>query len=343
MHRFEKPEISSERSHCGSIVGRIRRDLIHRSRAPENWIFSVFIGVCAASIAVAVRQILPLLPGQLPTLSVIVAVAFVTTLVGRIAGVVTAVLGVIPSWYLFGVPQIAGSAGNGWIPLVGFVVLTAVIIVTAELYRRNLQLDHDLELRRLRAEAEVLETFAAELAHRLKNSFAIIQSIAVQTMGNDDDRSAKFSKRLQALAVANDLLCSHIEDPVATVEDVIDAALRPFEARDRIQLGKVDQGLHLSSQGVTSLSLLFHELGTNAVKYGALSVPTGHITIDTFLHGDEMRFEWAERGGPEIRAPGHQGFGTKLLNRLSSSFSADYQMDGLRCSFSIPVRKSMAR
>ena len=313
-------------------AGRLVREV---GAQPEKAISTeIAAGTLAALVAVGIRYILPLDPNQLPTLPVVVMLAVVTTFVGMWAGITTAVVGGLLSWYLLFNPHSWSLANGAWVPLVGFIVIATVIVTTAQLYRASERRHHEQELQKLQTQAENAELFAREMAHRLKNALAIVQSIAFQTIGAETPESEKLAGRLKALADANSLLSEHIQQPTANVADVIDSALSPFrDEGERFEVKCVDASI--PSQQVVSLALAVHELGTNAIKYGALSSPNGYIFLEVDDLGDQLRMTWKEQGGPAVKQPSTDGFGTRLLRRSGMSAQLKFAPDGLLCTMGI--------
>jgi hypothetical protein len=150
----------------------------HRTGAGSRRHYSlplqIAAGIAAALVAVAVRYSLPLLPTQLPVLTVVIALALTTTFIGLPSGIATAVVGGLLSWYLFFTAHSWEFSPGGAIPLLGFVVTASVIITTSHLYRVSEQRNHRAELSALQKEAEAAQLFARELAHRLKNTLAVV-------------------------------------------------------------------------------------------------------------------------------------------------------------------------
>ena len=320
----------SERVRDG-LLRSVRR---HPSPSPGS---SIAIGAFAALVAVGIRFSLPLEPTQIPTLAVVVALAIVTTFVGIVAGITTAVLGGLLSWYLFFTPLAWSLAHQAWIPILAYGVIATVIVTTSHLYRSSERLHHEKELSRLRAEAVDANLFAREMAHRLKNALTIVQSIAFQTIGTEGVDAAKFAGRLKALADANELLTEHVEMPTAKVREVIDAALRPFHDEEgRFSIEGTDGPIR--AQQVVSLALGIHELATNACKYGALSNHSGRVALRIEEAGERLKLVWAEVGGPRVSPPVRNGFGMRLLRRTGMNAKLEFEPDGLVCA--IEVRKA---
>jgi two-component sensor histidine kinase len=301
-----------------------------RPRAPARRLISeVAIGAAAALIAVAIRYSLPLSPEQLPMLTVVIAVALATTFVGVAAGISTAVIGGLLSWYLFFTPFSLELSPDGLIPLVGFAIISAVIVTTAHLYRLSERKRHETMVAALEDKAATSDLFARELAHRLKNALAIIQSIAAQTLESGRDDTGKFAARLDALASAHDLLSMDVETPTADVRDVIGAGLEPFRSGDgRFRVECPDA--RILGQHAVTLALALHELGTNALKYGALSRDEGWVSLDVEDKGEELELAWKEHCGPPVTVPAGRGFGTRLLGRIGTGTELIFEPDGVR-------------
>ena len=178
-----------------------------------------------------------------------------------------------------------------------------------------------------------------ELNHRVKNTLATVQSIAAQTLRSAPDlpqaREA-FEARLLALAAAHDLLTAESWHG-ARLSDVVASTMAPFETERRPQISRSGPAVWLSAQRALALSMALHELATNAVKYGALSVPEGRVTIRWTVSDDHrLTLSWVEKDGPPVKPPERSGFGTRLLQRsLARELGGDvvftFAPDGVRC------------
>lgn len=168
---------------------------------------------------------------------------------------------------------------------------------------------------RKRAEAEQT-LINREISHRLKNTLAMVQAIATQTLKRVPDRQIvqSFERRLHALSSAHDVLFARNASSAA-VGALIRNTLERIAPIERIEMSgpTVDVG----PKGTLSLALLVHEMGTNAVKYGALSNEEGRVSLLWSIEGegDEAVFHltWRESGGPAVSPPGERGFGSKLI------------------------------
>lgn len=184
-----------------------------------------------------------------------------------------------------------------------------------------------------------------ELNHRVKNTLAVVQSIAAKTFGGPQvspvARQA-FEGRLMALAAAHDLLTQENWD-AAKLGSVVRLALRPFAIEHRVVLSGPD--LRVRPQAAVSLALALHELATNAAKYGALSSDTGTVSIMWNVSQEDtpmFRMDWQERGGPAVTPPTKLGFGSRLIKQglsgeLGGPVSVTYLPEGLACTAEAPV------
>ncbi|MFF9553300.1 GAF domain-containing protein [Methylobacterium fujisawaense] len=158
-----------------------------------------------------------------------------------------------------------------------------------------------------------------EISHRLKNMLAMVLSIATQTLRGVPDRAPveAFERRIHALSTAHNVLL-HKTWTSAPVREVVHAVLGAAGHGDRITVTGPD--FDLGPRATLSVSLLLHELATNAAKYGALSVPDGRVAVtwrlDEGIGEREVVLDWVERGGPPPVAPAHSkraGFGSRLI------------------------------
>lgn len=190
-------------------------------------------------------------------------------------------------------------------------------------------------LSRLDAE-EQQRTLNQELAHRMKNSLAMVQAIATQTMRQArtmEEGREVMSQRLAALGRAQDILTG-ADFENSDLRAVVGAAIAPHQGP---QIAIDDDGapIRLTSQQALGLSLAIHELATNAAKYGALSQDEGTVTMSWAQRGGVFQFEWIETGGPPVTKPERKGFGSRLIERIVASYfegegHIDFQPAGIR-------------
>jgi len=209
-------------------------------------------------------------------------------------------------------------------------------------------LDEIDERRREAARAEENRKLVTrELSHRVKNTMAMIQAIARQTFKDRSAENAVFARRVATLAGAYDILLS--EDwKSADMHDVLQRALSPFVNDSDGRLHLRGPSCTVSAEAAVALSLIAHELATNAVKYGALREPDGLVLVEWRQAADRVEMDWLERDGPPIIPPNVEGFGSRLIRSafprsLFPKISSDFLPDGLRfhLSFTLAQQSSV--
>lgn len=186
------------------------------------------------------------------------------------------------------------------------------------------------------------ELLAGEMSHRVKNLLAIaaaLTTISSRSTDTSADMARELTMRLTALGRAHDLVrpLKHSQGQAALLGDLLTVLLSPyddqgaFNSRVRVSVPRMGVG----EGGATALAMVVHELATNSLKYGALSVATGVLDVSSNSQGEEVLVTWTEQGGPPTRAPsGDSGYGAKLMERtlagqLGGSIERDWTDDGL--------------
>lgn len=171
------------------------------------------------------------------------------------------------------------------------------------------------------ARGEMLhDMLVEELNHRVKNTLAILQALAVQTFRSATRAEReKFEGRLGALAEAHNLL-SQEKWQGSELADVVRRVLRPYVLNNPERIRMSGPAVPLPPRLAVVLSMIVHEIATNAAKYGALSNDSGTVTLDWEVLADhdgrrKLRLVWTETGGPPVTAPVQRGFGSRLIER----------------------------
>ncbi|WP_281024595.1 PAS domain-containing sensor histidine kinase [Methylobacterium segetis] len=202
-------------------------------------------------------------------------------------------------------------------------------------------------IRRVQAE-EQQAVLNRELSHRMKNLLAMVQAITMQTMRNATDLEQAretLAARLIALGKGHDILLEHEYKGASLAEVVRSAvALHDDGQPGRFQISGPE--VHTGPSAALSLSLMLHELGTNAAKYGALSTAGGQVvllwTIDQTEVEPLVRLCWAEQGGPPVTPPSRKGFGSRLIERglagaVGGNITLAFEPTGLVCNVEAPL------
>lgn len=186
------------------------------------------------------------------------------------------------------------------------------------------------------------ELLAGEMSHRVKNLLAIavgLTHITSQSTTTAKEMAIELTGRLGALGRAHDLVrpLPDNQGRVALLGDLLSVLLAPYEDlgafKGRIRVAVPRMGI--GDLAATALALIIHELATNSLKYGALSVETGILDLSGTTDGDDLNLAWTERGGPELELPkGNEGYGSKLVRRsvagqLGGTIDYDWSDKGL--------------
>jgi two-component sensor histidine kinase len=266
------------------------------------------------------------------------AVLAATLIAGFSSGLVALVLSTLSAWWSFLPPSHAllPLATNEAVSLLIFCVAAAIVVVAAEGHRRLLRSYYQKE--------QFNRLLVRELQHRPRNNLAVVQAVLRCDLRDDADLWRHIAGRLGAIARADELL-QRSNDKGAEMAEIVNNELGPYAARSRIMLA--GDPLVLPPMLALSLTLIMHELSTNAVKYGALSNSSGRIGVAWKVDRGQVQLIWNECGGPAARRPTHYGFGSELLQRLlvpfHGSVEREFASDGMRCviAFGLPRNRHL--
>ena len=316
-------------------MSQLRDKLLHawrwglRPGSAEALWFAFGCVVLASGIHFAFRLIRP----DLAAYSTYYAAVFFATIVGGMAsGGLALVLGGLAAWFIFEPSFLAVQPpmSDRVTSLLLYVVSCAFIIWGAEGYR--------LVVRRLDEEEHSHRLVVDELNHRIKNKFATVYAILGHELRTNTQMWGKIAGRLRALAAADEFLINS-DGRGAGILDILVGELSAYDQSRVTYLGGT---VCLPPKLVAMLALVFHELATNAAKYGALSVSTGRVRVSWTVSGSLVRIGWVETGGPAVAAPTRCGFGSKLLKHALDPFhgivETEYDPMGLHCdiTFELP-------
>lgn len=192
--------------------------------------------------------------------------------------------------------------------------------------------------------AEANELLSHELSHRIKNIFSVVGSLIALTAREFPEAKAfakRFRERVAALGRAHEFVRLHSETSRPAVErttfqGLLASLFEPYPAFERGRISVSGDDPVVDDRGATPLALLFHELVTNAIKYGALSNKVGKVVITIRRQDADIVVDWTEHEGPTITAePSHAGFGSKLAvmsveRQLGGKFNREWPESGLR-------------
>ena len=193
-----------------------------------------------------------------------------------------------------------------------------------------------------RQAAERQQLMINELNHRVKNTLVVVQSLARHSLRPESEKSGgdkglvQFNDRIHALATAHDLLTRRSWEG-ADMGELLAETLQPYASQVTLE----GPPLPLAPNAAVALAMIFHELATNASKYGGLSTEAGRVAVTWSLDGrTRLSLTWRETGGPEVKPPKRTGFGSRLIaaslrGDLAGSAEFDYAPSGLTCVLTI--------
>jgi two-component sensor histidine kinase len=282
------------------------------------------------TLAAAVRFVSSLFSaGVLPFATFYPATLIVTLVGGVWLGVLAAALGgllgvMFLSSELTPMQWSAADSTN----LILYSGASAVIIWGAEQYRRL--------VRHLDREGHYREILVAELSHRLQNKLATIQSILRHELRHHPDIWNSMSGRLRALSATDDLIIQGRAS--IDLSAILSKELAPFDSTRAMLQGPA---VEVSPKLAVSLALIFHEIATNAAKYGALSTSEGRVLVTWHTAHGEVTVRWRETGGPGVAQPVRRGFGRRLIEEGLRSFGGkvvcSFEPSGLDCTITFPA------
>lgn len=267
-----------------------------------------------------------------PFLTIYPAIIIAALIGGRGPGFLAAILAGGSQWTLF-IPALH------WLAVISYAIDATICVMLIDYINRTL----DLLLAHIDREKQAKQhqyILAKELHHRIQNLFTVIQGVIRFSLpgGVMVDAAAvreRLMHRLQSMSAANRAITDSMGDGVHLL-DLIGGEIRGFESQFEIS-GRAR--LVLGAQLTQDLSLIFHELVTNALKYGALSVPQGRVSLRLDWEDGVLTFAWQERGGPPVAEPEGSGFGSRILGTFARSFcrhaEASYAPAGLRYTLQI--------
>jgi two-component sensor histidine kinase len=291
----------------------------------------VFATICVAAAAIVRWAIGSFFEGVVPFATFFPAALFAALVGGVGPGTFAAILGGIIGWWAFLDPAMAflPLTSGARISLIAYLVTSLVIVWASDHFRKL--------TKRLEDEEKFRQLAVEELAHRLKNKVATIQSIVSLRLREDPQARDEILGCFGSLKATDDLIIA-AQGKGARLDDIVSAELRPYQAA-RISIEGPE--ILLPPKLALTMALLFHELATNAAKYGALSCSVGKISIRWSYSAPMLHLQWRESEGPPVAVPSHRGFGTRLFQRALAQFDgkidASFASSGLHCELSVPL------
>lgn len=307
--------------------------ILQISKELRQWpVLGYFVAFAAVGLATLIQWLALGQYDGAPFLTIYPAVIVTALIGGREAGFLGAVLAGLSQWGLF-IPTVH------WLAVASYAFDAIVAVMLIDYINKTL----DLLLLNINQEKRAKQhqsLLAKELHHRIQNLFTVIQAVIRFSLSGDgvvkeSVVQQRLMERLQSMSATHRAITDSLGDGVLLL-DLIANEIRGLESRFEIGGGA---GLVLGPQMTQNFSLILHELLTNAIKYGALSVARGRVSIRLDWTAAVLTFTWQERDGPPASPPSSAGFGSRILGAFAKSFcrnvEVSYDPNGLRYALQV--------
>jgi two-component sensor histidine kinase len=299
---------------------------------------SVCFSISCLALSTAARWVLSTLRPDVYFTPYFPAVFFATALGGYRVGIATAALA-----GGLGAATNFGDAPSNFFPrlvlLIIFAIVSGLTIWGVEHYRSVAANQREISKRLIREE-EYRKLVVNELQHRLKNKLSTVHAVLHQVLQNQPQVWASIDHRLRALS-ATDELITKVDGLGCDIKDLLLSELGPY---GHVRFTLNGDRLFLPAKLAVSLALIFHELATNAGKYGAFSSERGVLQVSWSMTDDRLNITWDETEGPSVGKIGEAGFGTKLLESALRPFDGKTEISflrtGVHCTMQCRVPKA---
>jgi two-component sensor histidine kinase len=265
--------------------------------------------------------------------AVVIVTVFSGIRVGALTGIAAGALGVSVN---FG-DTTADSAR--FVLLVIFWAVCGVAIWGVEHYRSIATQQQEIS-KRLIEEEKYRKLLVDELQHRLKNKTSTVHAVLHQVLHDQPQAWASVDHRIRALSATDDLI-ARVDGRGCDIRDLLRSELGPY---GHVRFNLNGDALFLPDKLAVSLALIFHELATNAGKYGAFSATKGLLQVSWTVSDDRLNVTWDETEGPPVETVGKPGFGTKLLNAALLPFNGKTEVSflktGVHCTMQCRIPSS---
>ncbi|HLX14713.1 MAG TPA: HWE histidine kinase domain-containing protein [Bradyrhizobium sp.] len=305
--------------------------------SPPSLPFSLGFAVVCLALSTVARWCLSMIRPDVYFTPYFPAVFFATAFGGYRIGIATSILGGV-----FGVSVNFGEAPNDFAKLALltiFLIVCGLTIWGVEHYRAVAAKQREISKRLIREEA-YRKLVVDELQHRLKNKVSTVHAVLHQILQNQPQVWASIDRRMRALSATDDLIAK-VDSRGCDIKDILLSELGPY---GHVRFNLNGDRLFLPAKLAVSLALIFHELATNAGKYGAFSSARGLLQVSWSVTDGRLNVAWDETEGPPIGTIGEAGFGSKLLNSALKPFDGKteiaYLKTGVHCTMQCRIPSS---
>ena len=320
----------------GKLIDEFR--LTWRGISPPSPLLGIGFAAGCLALSTAARWGLSLIRPDIFFTPYFPAVVFATAFGGFRLGIATALAGGA-AWndrqFQRGRPPIL-PGWRCWRPI---LIACGLTIWGVQHYRSIASQQREISKRLIREE-EYRKLIVGELQHRLKNKLSTIHAVLHQVLHDRPEIWAGVDQRLRALSRTDDLIAK-VDGLGCDIKELLVSELGPY---GHVRFNLNGDPLFLPDKLAVSLALVFHELATNAGKYGAFSSPRGLLQVSWLVTDDRLNIAWDETEGPPIGSVGAAGFGTKLLKSALTSFDGKTEIaflkTGVHCTMQCRIPAS---
>jgi len=319
----------------GKLIDEFRRGW--QGTALPSPLFSIGFAVCCLALATVARWSLSLMRPDVFFTPYFPAVFFATAFGGFRVGIATAVAGgVLGATINFS----DASADFARLALLAIFLLVCGLTIWGIEHFRSVAAHQRQISKRLIQEEEYRKLVVDELQHRLKNKSSTIHAVLHQVLYDQPLIWASIDQRIRALSATDDLI-ARVDGSGCDIKDLLLSELGPY---GHVRFTLNGNPLFLPAKLAVSFALMFHELATNAGKYGAFSSPHGLLQVSWSVSDDRLNITWDETEGPPVGAIGRAGFGTKLLKSALGPFDGKTEIaflkTGIHCTMQCRIPPS---
>ena len=300
-------------------------------------LFSIGFAAACLALATAVRWCLALIRPDVFFTPYFPAVFFATAFGGLRVGIATAFLGGLLGMT---VNFSAASADFARLALMAVYLIVCGLMIWGIEHYRSIASQQRQIAKRLIQEEEYRELVVGELQHRLKNKLSTIHAVLHQVLHDQPRVWAGIDQRIRALSATDDLI-TRADGGGCDIKDLLLSELGPY---GHVRFTLNGNPLFLPAKLAVSLALIFHELATNAGKYGAFSSARGLLQVSWSVTDDRLNITWDETEGPAVEAVGRAGFGTRLLKSALRPFDGKTEIaflkTGVHCTMQCRIPRS---
>jgi two-component sensor histidine kinase len=317
------------------LIDELRRSW--QGTSQPSPLFSAGFAVCCLALATAARWCLALIRPDVYFTPYLPAVFFATAVGGLRVGIGTALAATVLGLTINFGPATADFSRLALAVI--YLTVSGLTIWGIEHYRSVAARQRQIA-KRLSQEEEYRKLVVEELQHRLKNKLSTIHAVLHQVLRDQPQAWASIDRRMRALSATDDLI-ARVDGSGCDVKDLLLLELGPY---GHVRFTLNGSPLFLPAKLAVSLALMFHELATNAAKYGAFSSPSGLLQVSWSVSDDRLNITWDETEGPPVEAVGAAGFGTRLLKSALRPFDGSTEIaflkTGIHCTMQCRIPRS---